>query len=120
NQWQRLVPTSWMVFSQAWDAALAYLRLGLPSPGHPYNSLQQVTYFDVVFLLTPLQILTGLAMSPALAGRFPWFPRLFGGRQAARSLHFLGLIAFVAFTVHHIALVIAHGFRDGLAAIMLG
>ena len=59
-------------------------------------------------------------MSPALAGRFPWFPRLFGGRQAARSLHFLGLMAFVAFTVHHIALVIAHGFGDGLAAIVLG
>jgi DMSO/TMAO reductase YedYZ molybdopterin-dependent catalytic subunit len=59
-------------------------------------------------------------MSPALAGRFPWFPRLFGGRQAARSLHFLGLVAFSAFTVHHIALVIAHGLRDGLAAIVLG
>ena len=73
-----------------------------------------------MFVLTPLQILTGLAMSPALAGRFPWFPRLFGGRQAARSLHFLGLMAFVAFTVHHVALVIAHGLVDGLAAIVLG
>ena len=71
-------------------------------------------------MLTPLQILTGLAMSPALAGRFPWFPRLVGGRQAARSLHFLGLMAFVAFTVHHVALVIAHGLASGLAAIVLG
>ena len=105
---------------QAWDAAIAYLRLDVPPAGNPYNALQQLTYFAVVFVLTPLQILTGLAMSPALAGRFPWFPRLFGGRQAARSLHFLGLIAFVAFTVHHVALVIAHGFRDGLAAIVLG
>jgi thiosulfate reductase cytochrome b subunit len=120
NQWQRLVPTSWTVFPQAWDAALAYLRLDLPSPGNPYNALQRLTYFFVVFLLTPLQILTGLAMSPALAGRLPWFPRLFGGRQAARSLHFLGLMAFVAFTVHHIALVIAHGFGGGLASIVLG
>ena len=120
NQWQRLVPASWTVFPQAWNAALAYLRLDLPSAGNPYNALQQLTYFAVVFLLTPLQILTGLAMSPALAGRFPWFPRLFGGRQAARSLHFLGLMAFVAFTVHHIALVIAHGFGRGLASIVLG
>ncbi len=120
NQWQRLVPTSWTVFSQAWNAALVYLRLDLPSAGNPYNALQQLTYFAVVFLLTPLQILTGLAMSPALAGRFPWFPRLFGGRQAARSLHFLGLTAFVAFTVHHIALVIAHGFGRGLASMVLG
>ena len=120
NQWQRLVPTAWTVFPQAWDAALAYLRLDLPLSGHPYNALQQLTYFSVVFLLTPLQILTGLAMSPALAGRFPWFPQLFGGRQAARSVHFLGLIAFVAFTVHHVALVIAHGFGGGLASIVLG
>jgi sulfoxide reductase catalytic subunit YedY len=59
-------------------------------------------------------------MSPALAGRFPWFPRLFGRRQAARSVHFLGPVAFVAFTIHHIALVIAHGFGDGLAAVVLG
>ena len=71
-------------------------------------------------MLTPLQITTGLAMSPAIAGRFTWIPRLFGGRQAARSLHFLGLIAFVVFAVHHVALVIAHGLLDGLAAIVLG
>ena len=120
EQWQRLVPTTWAVFPQAWDAALTYVRLDLPPAGHPYNALQQLTYFAVVFLLTPLQILTGLTMSPALSGRFPWVLRLFGGRQAARSLHFLGLVAFVAFTVHHLALVIMHGLLAGLAAIVLG
>ncbi len=120
QQWQRLVPTSWAVFPEAWRAALGYLRLDVPPAGNPYNALQQLTYFMVVFVLTPLQICTGLTMSPALSGRFPWFPRLFGGRQAARSLHFLGMIAFVAFTVHHVALVIAHGLLNGLAAIVLG
>lgn len=120
EQWQRLVPTSWDVFPQARDAALTYLRLDVPAAGDPYNALQQLTYFGIVFVLTPLQIVTGLAMSPALAGRFPWYPRLLGGRQAARSLHFLGLVAFVAFTVHHVALVIAHGLLDGLAVIVLG
>jgi sulfoxide reductase catalytic subunit YedY len=120
EQWQRLVPTSWTVLPQAWEAAMTYLRVDVPPPGHPYNALQQLTYFAVVFGLTPLQIVTGLAMSPAIAGRFTWFPRLFGGRQAARSLHFLGLVAFVAFTVHHIALVIVHGLGNGLAAIVLG
>ncbi|MGH8574656.1 MAG: cytochrome b/b6 domain-containing protein, partial [Gammaproteobacteria bacterium] len=109
DQWQRLVPASWEVFPQAWDAVLTYLRLEVPPTGDPYNALQQLTYFGVVFVLTPLQILTGLAMSPALEGHFPWYPRLFCGRQAARSLHFLGLVAFVAFTVHHVALVVAHG-----------
>jgi len=120
EQWQRLVPTSFAVLPQAWDAAIAYVRLDLPPRGNPYNALQQLTYFAVVFALTPLQIATGLAMSPAIAGRFAWFPRLFGGRQAARSVHFLGLVAFAAFTVHHIALVVAHGLGDGLAAIVLG
>jgi DMSO/TMAO reductase YedYZ molybdopterin-dependent catalytic subunit/thiosulfate reductase cytochrome b subunit len=120
EQWRRLVPTSPLICSDAWTAAVAYLRFDVPPAGSPYNALQQLTYFGVVFVLTPLQIATGLAMSPAIAGRFTWIPRLFGGRQAARSLHFLGLVAFVAFAIHHVALVIAHGLLNGLAAIVLG
>ena len=120
EQWRRLVPTSLSVFNDAWIAAVEYMRFELPPSGNPYNALQQLTYFAIVFVLTPVQIATGLAMSPAIAGRFTWFPSLFGGRQAARSLHFLGLIAFVAFTIHHVALVIAHGLLDELAAIVLG
>lgn len=119
-QWRRLVPTSWDVFGQAWDAVLTYLQFQSPSSGDPFNALQQLTYFAVVFVLSPLQIVTGVAMSPAIAGRFPWFPKLFGGRQAARSLHFLGLVAFLGFTVHHVALVVGHGFVEGMAAIVLG
>lgn len=119
-QWQRLVPTSWDIFPHAAQAALDYLQLKLPPGGNPYNALQQLTYFGVVFLLAPLQIATGLAMSPAVAGRFSWFPRLFGGRQAARSIHFLGMFAFVAFIVHHTALVFAHGIVHGLAEMVLG
>ncbi|MCC6498520.1 MAG: molybdopterin-dependent oxidoreductase, partial [Propionibacteriaceae bacterium] len=119
-QWQRLVPTSLDIIPRAVDAALSYLQLQTPTPGAPYNALQQLAYFGVVFLLAPFQILTGLAMSPALAGRFAWYPRLFGGRQAARSLHFLGLVAFIAFIVHHTALVVADGLATGLARIILG
>jgi DMSO/TMAO reductase YedYZ molybdopterin-dependent catalytic subunit/thiosulfate reductase cytochrome b subunit len=120
EQWRRLVPTSPSVFREAWVAAVAYLRFDVPPPGNPYNALQQLTYFAVVFVLTPLQVATGLSMSPAIAGRFTWVPGFFGGRQAARSLHFLGLLAFLAFAVHHVALVIAHGLLDGLGAIVLG
>lgn len=119
-QWQRLVPTSLDILPRAIEAALSYLQLQEPAAGAPYNALQQLTYFGVVFILSPLQILTGLAMSPALAGRFAWYPRLFGGRQAARSLHFLGLLAFIAFTVHHTALVVAHGLPESLSMIVLG
>ena len=83
-------------------------------------ALQQLTYFLLVLGLTPLQILTGLAMSPALAARFPRLSRLLGGHQAARSVHFLGLLAYVLFFVVHVALVIAHGFGAGIEKIVLG
>lgn len=119
-QWQRLVPTSLDILPKAVDAGLAYFQLQSPLPGAPYNALQQLAYFGVIFILSPLQIATGLAMSPAVAGRFPWYTRLFGGRQAARSIHFLGLVAFLVFTVHHTALVVADGLAQGLARITLG
>jgi thiosulfate reductase cytochrome b subunit len=76
QQWQRLVPTSWAVFPEAWQAALAYLRLDVPHTGNPYNALQQLTYFVLIFILAPLQIFTGLSMSPALSGRFSWLLRI--------------------------------------------
>src|SRR5437667_6545324 len=66
------------------------------------------------------KIVTGIMMSPALAARFPWFPGIFGGRQAARSLHFIGLILFVGFIVIHISMVVAHGFALEMAKIVLG
>jgi len=119
-QWQRLVPTSLDIFPRAVADAITYLQLELPAEGNPYNALQQLAYFAVVFILAPLQILTGVAMSPAIGGRFAWYPRLFGGRQSARSLHFIGLFVFIAFIVHHTALVIAHGLPESLAMIVLG
>ncbi len=119
-QWQRLVPTSIDFFGRVAEAALAYVQLEPPPTGDPYNALQQLTYFVVIFGLAPLQIVTGLAMSPALAGRFPWFPKLFGGRLAARGIHFIGLVVLVAFTVQHTALVFGHGIVEGLAMVVLG
>lgn len=119
-QWRTLVPTSWDVFPGALHAARIYLQFRIPETQALFNPLQQLAYFGLIFILSPLQILTGLAMSPAIAGRFPWYPRLFGGRQSARSIHFLGLVAYLAFTVHHTALVIAHGFGPEVAMIVLG
>ena len=121
GEWRRIVPTSWDVFPGALAAANTYLHLRLaePAPGLPYNPLQQLAYFAVVFLLAPLQIATGAAMSPAVAGRFPWYTRLFGSRQAARTIHFAGLVAFAGFVAVHTAMVVAHGLPRGLASIAL-
>lgn len=120
GEWHRLVPASWSIFPHAVRAGGIYLHLHLPPPGHPYNALQQLTYASVVFLLAPLLMLTGAAMSPSIAARFPGYLRLFGGRQPARSLHFLALIAVVLFTVSHVALVVIEDFPGNMAWIIHG
>ncbi len=97
GEWRRLIPTSWSILPDAGHAALSYATLHLPSAntGHLYDRLRQLAYASVVFVLAPLLIATGAAQSPAIAARFPSYTRLFGGRRGARSLHFLGMVAFV-------------------------
>ena len=119
-EWRRLIPTSWQIVPQAWHAMRSYLSFHLVESLGGYNALQQLSYAAVIFLIAPFSILTGIAMSPAVAARFPWYTRLFHGRQSARSLHFLALCAFIVFFVGHVGIVAAHGFRKGLALIVLG
>ncbi len=112
NQWRRLVPTSWQVVPDAWRIFVHYATFHLPVEPNGffhYNALQQVSYFAVVFLLAPVSMLSGMAMSPAIENRFHWFPKLFGSRQGARSVHFLVLVAYVAFTIIHVTMVAATG-----------
>jgi sulfoxide reductase catalytic subunit YedY len=122
GEWTRLIPTSWTIFPQAWHTLLIYLSFHIPplSDFRPYDPLQQLAYAAVVFLLGPFQILTGAAMSPAIEARFPWYIKIFGGRQSARSLHFLGLLAFVAFVIVHTALVLIVRFPDNIRHIVFG
>ena len=125
-QWQRLIPSSWTIVPDASHDLLAYLTFHLPSPGttsnpfHPYNALQKLTYFGLVFALTPLQMLTGIAMSPTIEARFPWYPKLFGNRQAVRSIHFLGMLAFVGFLLIHLLMVVLHGFAKEMNKMVIG
>lgn len=129
-QWQRLVPTSWDIIPCAWRTMIAYLTFHTPEPDNPlysiaagklpFNALQQLTYCGLIFVLTPFQILTGLAQSPSMIGRFPWYMRLFGNRQAARSLHFIGLVSFVGFFAIHMVMVVWHGFAEEMDKMVLG
>ncbi|GAA3223744.1 hypothetical protein GCM10017691_11050 [Pseudonocardia petroleophila] len=120
--WRYLVPTSWSIVPDSIRAVGEYLQFRLPKkiPGQPFEPAQKLAYFLVVFVLAPFQIATGAAMSPSLLARFPWYGRLFGGKQGARSLHFLGLCAFGAFTVVHVFLVVVHGLPEGFTKIVLG
>ena len=123
TQWERLVPTSPAVFVQAWNTFVLYANFHFPpEPNgfYGYNALQQLAYFATVFILAPLAILTGMAMSPALVNRFPRYTKIFGGRQGARSTHFLVLIGFICFIVIHVTLVALTGFERNMNHIVLG
>ncbi len=85
-----------------------------------FLSLLFLSLLGVVFLLAPLSIATGVAMSPAIAARFPRYLRIFHGRQSARSIHFLALCAFVLFFVGHVTMGALHGFLSQWALIVLG
>ena len=120
DEWQRLVPTSLSIIPNAFHDMMLYASFQFDIPGNPYDSIQQLTYFSVVFLLGPFMIATGSAMSPSIDARFPWYPKIFGGRQVARSLHFLGMIGFVLFIVVHVAMVILSNFSENMGSIFLG
>jgi DMSO/TMAO reductase YedYZ molybdopterin-dependent catalytic subunit/thiosulfate reductase cytochrome b subunit len=123
GQWKRLVPTSWRIVPDAWAVFIHYATFHLPpEPNgfYHYNALQQLTYFGVVFVLAPLAILTGPSMSPAFTARFTWYPKLPGNRQIGRSVHFLIMCAFVAFTIGHVAMVVLTGFVQNMNHIVVG
>jgi thiosulfate reductase cytochrome b subunit len=83
-----------------WSVLGGYLRLAprREESKTSYNVLQRTTYFAVIFVAFPLMIWTGLAMSPAFTAVFPWVPLVVGGRQTARTLHFLLTWALVLFS----------------------
>ncbi|HXS60932.1 MAG TPA: molybdopterin-dependent oxidoreductase [Candidatus Sulfopaludibacter sp.] len=120
NEWQRLVPTSWSIFPQAFHTMMQYANFNFTVHGNPYDPIQQLAYFGVIFILGPFMIATGAAMSPAIGARFPWYPKIFRGRQVARSLHFLGMVGFVLFIIIHISMVMLTNFPENMGNIFLG
>ena len=97
-----------------------HLRLDRAGDALSYNVLQRLAYLLVVFVLFPLIVWTGLAMSPAIASAFPGAVSLLGGQQSARTLHFFITIALVLFLVLHVALVCLSGFRHRMRAMITG
>lgn len=93
------------------------LRFG-DEPG--YNSLQRVTYLGVIFVLFPLAIWTGLAMSPGVVSAVPAVVTVLGGQQSARTIHFFVSIALALFLLGHVAMVGVTGFRARMGAMITG
>lgn len=94
-----------------WHDVKAHARLRFPrgAAALRYNTLQKLAYAGVLFGLLPLMIATGLAMAPAMDAAWPWLTQLLGGRQSARSLHFIAAFALVGFVVVHIVMVVLAG-----------
>jgi thiosulfate reductase cytochrome b subunit len=85
-----------------------------------YNVLQRLSYLVVIFVLFPLMIWTGLALSFGFTSEFPLAVQLLGGQQTARSLHFLVTILLVLFLFVHVLMVILAGFRNRMRAMISG
>ena len=98
----------------------ALLRFPKGDEARRYNVLQQLTYVAVIFVLLPLTILAGLTMSPSMDAGAPWLLDLFGGRQSARTVHFLGAVGITLFIIVHIVLVIISGLWNNMRSMVTG
>lgn len=110
---------NWRAYSQR---MAQYLHRKPPDPAEAtsYNVLQRTAYAIVIFVLFPLIVWTGLAMSPAWEGAFPLTDVLLGGHQTARTLHFFLTWALVLFFVVHVVMVWVSGFRRRMRAMITG
>ncbi|MGD0988283.1 MAG: cytochrome b/b6 domain-containing protein [Candidatus Sulfotelmatobacter sp.] len=99
-----------------------HLRFKRPSEEEAwsYNVLQRLSYLFVIFVLFPLVIWTGLAMSPAFVSSFPASVNVLGGQQSARTLHFFVTIALVLFLVVHVVMIFVAGFWGRMRAMITG
>jgi thiosulfate reductase cytochrome b subunit len=106
------------VLADVWD----HVRLRAPrgAADRRYNVLQKLAYLAVVFLLLPVMVLSGLTMSPAVTAAVPGLFDLFGGRQSARTIHFLVANLLVLFVLVHVAEVLVAGVFNRMRSMITG
>ena len=105
-----------------WHDIKDHARLRFPTgeAALRYNILQKLAYVGVLFVLLPLIVLTGLTMSPAMDAAWPWLVDLFGGRQSARSIHFIAAMLIALFIVVHLLMVILAGPFNEIRSMITG
>lgn len=105
-----------------WHDVRNHARLRFPKgeEARRYNILQKLSYVGVLFGLLPAMVLTGLTMSPDIDAAWPWLLELFGGRQSARSIHFICAMLLVGFIAVHITMVVLAGPFNELRSIVTG
>ncbi len=104
------------------DRMAKYLHRGQPdrTGETSYNVLQRTAYIAVIFVLFPLIIWTGLAMSPAFTATFPLTAALLGGRQSARTIHFIDSGLLLLFLLVHVTMVAMSGFWRRVRGMVTG
>lgn len=105
-----------------WTDIKNHARLRFPGGAAAlnYNILQKASYLGVIFVLIPLMILTGLTMSPSMDATWPWLLDLFGGRQSARSIHFIAATLLVLFILVHLVMVVLAGPFNEIRSMITG
>src|SRR5579864_3892551 len=105
-----------------WTSFVKPFRFQRPAAAEAssYNVLQRITYLFVIFVLFPLVIWSGLAMSLGFASAFPWSVTLLGGRQSARTIHFFVSLALTLFLFVHVLMVCLAGFWSRTGAMITG
>ncbi|MES2753335.1 MAG: cytochrome b/b6 domain-containing protein [Pseudomonadota bacterium] len=108
--------------AEVWADLKAHLVFRFHDPAHPaaYNIFQKASYALVLFGLFPLVIATGLTLSPGMNAAWPWLLDLFGGRQSARSIHFLAAAGIGLFAIVHLVLVILAGTWNEIVSMITG
>jgi thiosulfate reductase cytochrome b subunit len=105
-----------------WHEIIDHARLRFPKgdKARHYNVLQKVTYLVVIFILLPLMLATGLTMSPGIDAGYPFLLDVFGGRQTARSIHFISAWTIVLFVIVHLVMVVLSGLWNNLRSMVTG
>ena len=105
-----------------WHEIATHARLKFPKgeAARRYNVLQKATYLGVVLILLPLMVATGLCMSPGFDAAAPWLVDFFGGRQSARTIHFLSAFTIVGFVLLHLFMVVASGTWNNIRSMITG
>jgi len=108
--------------SLLWRDLKNHLRAWIRAPtgGPQYGLLQKSAYCAVIFIALPLEVLTGLTMSPAITAAYPFLLDVFGGFQSARTIHFFAFAALVLFLFVHVVMIIKSGFKRQMRAMTFG
>jgi len=119
--WRDLIPSIDQL-RHIGNSILDHLHLRFPrgDEANRYNVLQQLSYLAVLFIIAPLLILTGLTMSPGLDAAFPFLTNALGGRQTARTMHFICAFTLVVFAIIHVVMVLLSGVWNNLRSMITG